>query len=264
MKIFFTGVYNIIPLPEPMIPARPVIDTSTKNKNRQFGHLCELKEKDIIYFNNLPKESHCKDPMPSEFLNYINILMTGAAVEEYKIEIAENVCRNNCLNVEQLNQLLKYIDYEIEKLKLVRLAYFNLTDQANQKNLAGSFRFESSLNELNQFLKNADQYKPANDAGCKTKADQKLVDHYVQNLSAPSNDSERFDVFKKSYNDLCYSVQQVVLILNTFIHDREKLEAAKLLYFNCTEKEKYQDISQVFSYNQTISELKEFIDKQNH
>jgi hypothetical protein len=262
LKTRFTGVYDIISLPDPLVPTKPVIDTSSKYRNTILGHFCELKEKKPLYFNNLPKEGSCSKAMPADYMDYTAILISKAEVPDDKFTIVENVCRNNCISVEQLVTLLAYIDYEIEKLKIIRIAYFSLSDPQNQKKLEKSFRFESSLNELNQFLKNTDQYKLKASSTCTKAASQLLIDRYTEKIAAFGNDGERYEALKKGYSDLCYSAEQVAVLLNKFIHDREKLEAAKLLYFNCVEKEKYMSISGVFSYNQTISELKDFVDKQ--
>jgi Domain of unknown function (DUF4476) len=258
----FTGVYDIRPLPNPLVPEKPVIDTTKKYRNNILGHFCELKEGKPIYFNNKPKEGKCLTAMPSEYMNYVAILISKAEVQDQKYTIIENVCKNNCLNIEQLNTLLTFINYEIEKLKLVRFAYFSLVDPSNKKNLEKSFRFETSVNELNSFLNNAGETTNTITFKCTNAASEMLLNGFLKKLEAYGNDAERYTVFKKSYAELCYSVNQATSILNKFIHDREKLDIAKLLYDYCIEQDKFMKVSEVFSYNQTTSELKDFIDKQ--
>jgi len=262
LKLTFIGVYDIVPLPALLVPKKPIVDTSQKYKNKLFGHFFEMKDGKPVYFNNKPKQGNCVNPMPKEYLDYTALLISKAEVAEHKYVIVENVCRNNCYTVEQLSALLKYIDFEIEKLKLVRTAYKGLTDPANKKDLEKSFRLESAKNELNDFLKTADQSKITSNTLCTKSASQLLVDNYVQKLGTYSNDAERYEVFKKGYSDLCYSVDQVKQVLAKFIHDREKLDAARLLYFYCVEKDTYSKVVDVFSYNQTASELNDFIEKQ--
>ena len=262
MKTSFTGVYDIVALPNPLVPSKPVIDTNLKYRNTRLGHFCELKDGKALYFNNTPKEGSCITAMPEEYLSYTNIIMSRASVQDEKYTVAENVCRNNCITVDQLSKLMSYIDYDIEKLKLVRLAYFNLVDTNNQKNLEKNFRFESSVNELRSFLSHTSDYKSKTNSQCTLASTKNEVEEYVQRLSVFSNDAQRFDDLKKTYSTLCYSKEQVALLLGKFIHDREKLDAAKLLYYNCVEKAKFAELSDVFSYNQSGSELKDFLDKQ--
>ncbi|MBA2613896.1 MAG: DUF4476 domain-containing protein [Bacteroidetes bacterium] len=264
IKFSYNGYYDIIKLPDPLVPVKPIIDTTFKYKNTRLGHFCELKDSKPVYFNNIPKNASCINAMPEEYLNYTNLLMVKADVADEKFIIAENVCRNNCLSVAQLNFLLKYIEFELDKLKLLKIAYFNLTDLNNKKDLEKSFRFESSVSELNSFFKTAVDPKTFASKNCKTPSSPEDVKTFQSELSVYTNDAQRYETFKKLYDGFCYSKDQVVIILNTFIHDREKLDAAKMLYFKCAEKDNFLLISDVFSYNETISELKDFVSKQKN
>lgn len=262
IKVSYAGYYDIVKLPQPLVPEKPIVDTTAKYKNTLLGHFCELKDSKPVYFNNIPKGISCDLPMPPEYLNYTNLLMLKAQVAEDKFIIADNVCRNNCLSVDQLNFILKYIDYELDKLKLLKTAYFNITDRTKNKELEKAFRFESSITELNSFFKVAETQKIKTNSNCTIASSAEEIKNLETNLSVYTNDSQRFETFKKIYEDLCYSKDQILLILNKFIHDREKLEAAKMLYYKCVEKENFLLISDVFSYNETVSELKDFVAKQ--
>jgi hypothetical protein len=50
--------------------------------------------------------------------------------------------------------------------------------------------------------------------------------------------------------------------MQLFIHDREKTEVAKLLYFYCPEKENYLSLLDLFSYNESKNTLRNFVEKQ--
>jgi len=262
IKISYAGYYDIVSLPSPLVPEKPVIDTTAKYKNTRLGHFCELKDGKPVYYNNIPKNGNCTTAMPPEYLNYINLLMLKAQVSDDKYIIADNVCRNNCLSVEQLSFVLKYIDYELEKLKLIKTAYFNITDPDKKSGLEKLFRFESSIIELNSFFKVALDQKIKTTSNCTVPSSTVEIKTFEDNLSVYNNDSQRFETFKKTYENYCYSKDQVVAVLSKFIHDREKLDAAKMLYFRCTEKENFLLILDTFSYNETGSELKDFIAKQ--
>jgi hypothetical protein len=264
VKFNFEGTKQIVDPPNPLVPLKPVVDTTFKYRNNVLGHYCELKDGKAMYFNNLPKTGDCVIPMPAAYINYLNILMAKAQIDDDKFSIAENTTRNNCYNVAQLNKILLHIVFEIEKIKLIKLSYFHLTDKQNVKNLDSTFKLESSKRELAVFLKNTDQYKVKSGVNCLTADKTTDIDQFAANLGVYPNDTERFAVFKKVYSDHCYSVAQAKLILNQFIHDREKLDAAKLLYFYSIEKNIFLSLSDVFSYTSSASELKEFIDKQQN
>ena len=260
--ISYAAYFDIKQLPNPLVPIKPIVDTSTKYKNTRLGHFCELKDYQIIYFNNIPKDEVCKQGMPIEYLNYTNIIMAKAQVEDDKFIIAENICRNNCLTTEQLSFILKFIAFEIEKLKIIRIAYFNLTDNKNKKDLEKSFRFESSINELNKFFEIATDPKTLSKVNCKIASSDADIKSLIENLTVCTSDAQRIEVFKKTYNNNCYSKTQILDILAVFIHDREKLDVAKMLYYRCVEKDQFLMILEVFSYNETKSELKDFVAKQ--
>lgn len=264
LKLNFVGVYDIVPLPNPIVPKKPIVDSTPVLKKGIYEHFCEIKDDKPIYFNNIPKIGTCSLAMPESYMRYTALLIAKAEVQDQKFMVVETVCRNNCMSVGQLSSLLSYIDYEIEKLKLIRVAYSHLVDPANKKNLEKNFRFDSSVKALNDFLNNPEEIKQSSENKCTVAASDMLVARYVERLSSYGTDSERFEALKKGYTELCYSANQVTLILSKFIHDREKLDAAKLLYFNCVEKINYMSVAEVFAYNQTKSDLKDFIDKQTN
>lgn len=262
IKISFAGTEDILPLPSPLVPIKPVVDTSYKLRNNILGHYCELKEGKSLYFNNIPKTGDCHTPMPHVYLKYINMLMSRAQTEDDKFSIAENTCKNNCLSVSQLNKILPYIPYEIEKLKLIRMAYFNITDKGHRIKLDSTLKLESSKKELQSFFANANDYKLKSGISCTVSATETEINKFNEKLSVYSNDAERFEAFKKMYVDLCYNTAQVKVILTPFIHDREKLEAAKLLYYHCIDKDNFMSLVDVFSYNTTVADLNDFVSKQ--
>jgi len=263
LNVEFIGMSDIQPLPDPIVPKKPEIDTSAKYKNSQLGHFAELKDGKADYYNNVPKDKSCAQEMPEEYFQYIQLLMSKAEIDGDKFTIAENTARNNCLSTLQLVKLLTYIEYEIDKLKLVAIAWPNIVDKKNQQNLEKSFRFESSLNELKSFLKNtSDQNKATID--CQTPSSGVEIDAFAERIGTLTNDTQRFEAFKKSYSGYCFSLAQSIQILQIFIHDREKLDAAKMLYFYSADKEKFSGVTEVFSYKTTAADLIEFIGKQKN
>src|SRR4051812_10569964 len=71
--LLFSGIYEIVPLPEPIVPEKVQADTSGKYRNGTLDHFCELKDGKPVYYNNLPKEGSCVNPMPDGYLNYVTI-----------------------------------------------------------------------------------------------------------------------------------------------------------------------------------------------
>ena len=262
LQISFVNVSDIQTLITPIVPPKPLVDTIYKYQNNVLGHFCELKNDKAIYFNNIPKQGVCENPMPNEYLNYIAILMTKTEVPDDKYNLLENVFRNNCVSIQQTNTLIKYIEYEVEKLKLIKLAYYSFTDKNNVKNLESSFKFESSKKELQNYLASTKSSKQLVNSQCTKPTEDIEIKMFTDKLNASGNDAERYDVLKKLYENYCYSSTQAKQVLQTFLHDREKFEALKLLYYHCVDKQNYATLSDVFSYKQTENDLKDFIEKQ--
>lgn len=263
IKLIFSGIKDVLPLPNPLVPAKPVIDTSYKYRDNILEHYCELKEGRPHYYNNITKGAACKDPMRDSYINYMNILMAKTSLQDEKFNIAENTIRNNCINTTQLQKILVHLDFELDKLKLTKLAYFHVTDKQNLASLTESMKLESTKNELLDFLKTAYQNKEGVDKNCTVATGESIMSEFCKTLEASTNDSERFSIFKKKYEEYCYSVGQVKLVLSQFIHDREKLDVAKILYYYCTQKNEFSLVNDVFSYTTSVAELKDFVDKQN-
>jgi hypothetical protein len=262
LEVSFVNVLDIQKLIDPIVPPKPLIDTSNKYRNNILGHFCEIKNDVPIYFNNLPKQNFCEKPMPNEYLNYVALLMTKTEVPDDKYTLLENVFRNNCVSISQTTVLIKYIDYEVEKLKLIKIAYYSFTDKSNAKNLENNFKYESSKKELQNFLNEAKTKKQLSFSQCEKPAEEAEIKSFVEKLTVFNNDNERYQTFKKLYTNYCYSSVQAKQVLQSFIHDREKLEVAQLLYYYCTDRQNYLLISDVFSYKQTEGDLKDFIEKQ--
>lgn len=262
VKITFNTIYDIVKPPITIVPIKPKTDTTLKYKNKRLENFCELKDGKPTYFNNIPNNGKCLSAMPTEYINYTKILMKKAQVANDKYLIAENVSRNNCLSVAQLNFLLEYIDFEVEKLKLIKTTYYNLIDKENKKELEKNFKYEASKNELTNFMKTSGDSRPVSGINCKYASSVDAIKSLENNLVALNNDTERLKTFKKLHEAFCYSTKDVLLILKLFTHDREKLEAAKLFYNYCVNQDDFLSITEVFSYKQSISDLENFVAKQ--
>jgi hypothetical protein len=264
LVISYVCVYDAVNLPNPLVPEKPVVDTSNKYKNIVLGHYCEIKNKAPEYFNNLPEKKVCVDAMPSEYINYMKILLKSAQVADDKFLITENTIRNNCLNTQQVFEIINEIEYEIDKLKLVKLAYYQLTDKDNLKNVEKAFRFESSIKEFNLMMCELKNTKEIKSGQCTKVSDTAEISSYKNIIKAYNSDAEKFSVLKKTYQNYCYSSNDISDLLSLFIHDREKLDVAKLLYFYCIDKNSYPQLTTHFSYKESENSLINFLEKQGN
>ncbi len=102
-----------------------------------------------------------------------------------------------------------------------------------------------------------------NGTNCVAASDEKKILEFSESLKNKADDGLRIESLKKEYSNYCYSKNQVITVLKSFMHDREKLEAAELMHAYCLEKENYNTISEVFSFPSSINELNIFLKSKN-
>ncbi|HRH11802.1 MAG TPA: DUF4476 domain-containing protein [Bacteroidia bacterium] len=249
--------------PEPIVPPKPIIDTSKKYDNNILGHFAEIKNSKVTWFNNFPNDGKCQLPMSQAYINYFKQLMLRTHTDDDRYVTVDQTAQNNCISVNQLNLFLSYIPFEIEKLKLVRSSFFHLTDPENKQQLDTSFKMESSKKVLQDFFVHAEEYRFKTGITCEKASAENEIEELVQKLILLSSDTEKLILFKKTYTSYCFTTKQLIRILTVFVHDREKLEVSKLSYHHCVDKENFKYITDSFSYKSSQAEMIQFISKQN-
>lgn len=259
LKLVFVSAFNTKPLPNPLLPEKPAEDTSYKWRNNVFGTLFELKEGRPVFYFNIPKDG-CKEGMTQSNLDHAVTFMTRIKADYEKYDHAKEIVKNNCLSCSQLAVLLKSLNYELDKLKIVKDAYVNLVDPKELKILVSSFRFESSKKEFADMLVNPGSMIPEkNKINCVQAAKDSLVQELASTVKIFPTDFEKYKFMKEKGSKLCYSSVQFKSLLDLFLHDREKLDLVKLFYNNIIDKENLMIIKDVFSYQESIANLEDII-----
>lgn len=256
LKVEFLGMDSIAALPEPLVPKEPLPDTSSMYRNTRLGQLCEIKDRKITYFNNRPVGAKCTVPMPADYVGYVNYLMNNANTEEDRVKIADNVCRNNCLSVAQLKTLLNNINLELNKLKIARLGFNSLSDTAGKNALLGVFRIQASANELKGYFLRAGTPQRT----CRTLTGIDKTARLLETLKSKANDAERMQALKAEKGNDCYTTGMVSGFMQTMLHDREKLETARLFYPQLYNPENVQELETLFENSQTVKELRDYVE----
>lgn len=260
LRLVFISVHDLKPLPDPLLPEKPAVDTSYKWRNNVFGTLFELKDGKPIFYYNIPKNGLCKEGISTTNLGHAKTLLIRDKSSIEKYAHAKEIVKSNCMSCEQLSALLKAIEFELDKLKLVKDAYVNLVDKNELKTLEASFRFESSKKEFADMLADPKSMIPAQNKVTCTKAEtDSIVKLLASDIKLFSSDYERFQFMKEKAALFCFNSAQFKGILELFIHDREKLDLTKLFYNNITDKENISVIKDVFSYNESVVNLENYI-----
>lgn len=260
LKLLFVTVHDIKPLPDPLLPAKPAEDTTHKWRNNVFGTLFELKDGKPIFYFNVPKNGTCTEGMTQANLDHGIAFIKRTVMDMEKHQYTKEIVKNNCLTCVQLAMILKNVNYELDKLKLVKDAYVNLVDKKELKTLESSFRFESSKKEFSDMMADPNKLIPAkNKINCTKAEKDSVVKDLASNTKLFSTDHERFQFMKEKAAEYCFTCVQFKSILNVFLHDREKLDLTKLFYYHITDKENISLLNDVFSYQESIVNLEAFL-----
>ncbi len=94
----------------------------------------------------------CPVPMsPGDFSDLKNTI-SSKTFEDSKMTIAKQVLQNNCLLTTQVKDLMGLFTFEATKLDFAKYAYDYTYDVGNYYKVNDQFTFESSIDELNQYI----------------------------------------------------------------------------------------------------------------
>jgi predicted lipoprotein with Yx(FWY)xxD motif len=69
-----------------------------------------------------------------------------------KMTTAKQATKNKCLTCDQIKALMLLFTFEDDKLEFAQYAYDNCADRDNYYLLYDAFEFESSIDELNEYI----------------------------------------------------------------------------------------------------------------
>ncbi|MCB9336368.1 MAG: DUF4476 domain-containing protein [Flavobacteriales bacterium] len=71
---------------------------------------------------------------------------------ESRLTLAKQIANSNCLRAEQVKQIMELFDFENTKLEFAKYAYSRTYDIGNYYQVNDAFDFESSVDELNEYI----------------------------------------------------------------------------------------------------------------
>ncbi|HEX2616302.1 MAG TPA: DUF4476 domain-containing protein [Flavobacteriales bacterium] len=74
--------------------------------------------------------------------------------EESKLTVAKQILTHNCLSTAQVKEIMVLFGFEETKLDFAKFAYDRTSDPKNYYKLNDAFSFESSISELDEYIKN--------------------------------------------------------------------------------------------------------------
>jgi|DewCreStandDraft_4_1066084.scaffolds.fasta_scaffold102286_2 hypothetical protein len=95
----------------------------------------------------------CNNPMSNQSFADAKKSISSKSFESSKITVAKQVISNNCLTVAQVKEIVRLFDFESSRLEIAKFAYRYTYDKGNYYQLNDAFDFESSIDELNSYIK---------------------------------------------------------------------------------------------------------------
>lgn len=95
----------------------------------------------------------CINRMSDEDFKGLKKTLNNRSFESTNIEIAKTALDKNLFSSEQVRELLSYYTFETSKLEIAKYAYTRTCDKKNYFKVYDAFGFESSVNELKDYIK---------------------------------------------------------------------------------------------------------------
>jgi len=258
MNLRFGGMKETVPLPNPLVPEKPKVDTQFVFKNKPYGSIFEIKNGKAFFYENTKQGEMCTEPTKESDLNYIFKLIEKSNVRTEKTRYVFETVANNCLSCAQLSSLMKTMEFELDRIKVVKLSYHHITDPQNRNELLEAVNYSSSKKELKEVLDNKSNLKKTN---CVEAVPDTIIKTIVKKLKVMESDSEKLNYLKNLPGNSCYLSAHVRQLAIEFIHDDEKLKLCTFFYPKVKDPQQLDKLSDIFTFKENSDQYKIFLIK---
>jgi hypothetical protein len=169
-----------------------------------------------------------------------------------KMSTARDVLNSssNYFSTDQVRQIVELINSEANRLELLKLAYNNISDQANFDQLYDLLRSQANRTELDRFVRSNTDYDSYNNY--KAVMTDATFSQLYQSILNQRSMSKKLSAATKAFNIATnyFSVSQVKQIISLVTGENNKLQLAKLSIDNIVDRE---NITQLFDLLSTQS-----------
>ncbi len=186
----------------------------------------------------------------------IKTMAKAEAFSEEQRKVIEDACRNNCLSVEQIGDLVSIFSHESDQLSFMKWAFDKTYDIDNFYTLSSQLTFSSSKDELDAFIDKQPTahftyvYDPNSNDGMLI--DAKDLKKRMEN-EAFSDD--QLSLAKQALVSRYISTDQVISILSVFSHESDKLQFLKMAYPRTSDKESFASIRELLTFSSSKEEF---------
>jgi hypothetical protein len=180
----------------------------------------------------------------------------------YDTERSQYIIENTngvCISMKQAMMLTSFIHTHSLRLTTMKSLFPHIYDQGNFQSANQLFNTQELKNDwtstIELTLKPAPIAKPVVD--CKaTDAD---VNNTIKSVNSKTFPSDKMDVLTLAAKNKCYSMAQIRKICELFMMENDKLAVMKIFYAKCTDKDHYDQLTDVFIAYYYQQELMQFI-----
>ena len=215
----------------------------------------------------------CNFPMDENtfYTNY-NGFKLSKATETMKTTNLKDFVNINCLTTSQVMKLASLLNFEANRLDLLKTAYLKVYDR-------GNFSYSDQLLPSSTYKLDLANYIKLN-GGTVTNVPNNGVGNGNNNTNCSVSVTEMNDI-KTSINNSsfdnskatvakqvlsakkCFTVAQIKEILGLFSFESTKLEVAKYAYDFCIDKSNYYQVNDLFSFSSSKDDLTKYIQGRN-
>lgn len=106
----------------------------------------------VIYVDGYNGKIGCPVPMSRGDFESFKGSLSSKSFEDSKMTMAKQVLNNNCLTSAQVREVMGLFTFEQNKLDFAKYAYGRTYDIGNYYKVNDAFTFESSIDELNDYI----------------------------------------------------------------------------------------------------------------
>lgn len=120
--------------------------TSTSNSGNYYNNNNTLHDNSVDYCGN-------NYAMNKTNFDAAKKTISNQSFEDTKLSTALQILKSNCLNTEQIKQMMLLFNFEASRLDVAKNAYARCVDKNNYFIVNDAFNFSSSVEELNNYIK---------------------------------------------------------------------------------------------------------------
>lgn len=131
----------------------PMLNSTTTTTTTTYSTTTSVSDPGVTHTNTQPVSSGCNGwPMNSSDFNSAKGSISSKSFEDSKLTTAKQVAGSNCLNADQVKQIMGLFSFEESKLEFAKFAYSRTVDKNNYFKVNDAFSFESSIDDLNKYI----------------------------------------------------------------------------------------------------------------